>query len=141
MEAEEMEKAPRKPKSASALGPTLRMLFIHALIPIGLTFFLLYRVPEYLQIFEDWQVALPWITVLIINLSDFARRHVLFLPLMAAAFLVLDGAMYYALRQLEEGIWSWLWWGFVLLAEGAALAAVLYAVVLPYRQLIDAASR
>jgi type II secretory pathway component PulF len=136
-----VEEKTQKPKSGSVLGATLTMLFIHALIPVGLTFFLTYRVPEFRQTFADMQVALPAFTAFIIDLSDFAQRHEFFLPALAAAFLVLDGAVYYALRFLEERTWSRLWWGFVFLVEGAALAAMFYAVIMPYTRLIDAASR
>ncbi len=54
-------------------------IFVLFSIGIGLVFWLYYVVPKILELFKEMNVALPTITVCLLNLSDFIQNHFIYL--------------------------------------------------------------
>ena len=135
-----MTDSPKHPKDESVFGPTLTMVFIHALIPVGLGLFVLYRVPEYREIFEMAQVALPSISVMVLDFSKAARENAAAFFAIIGILLAADGLGYYLLRRFAERVWARLWWGAVFAIECLLLAGVFRAIVLPARTIAESAS-
>ena len=135
-EAETSQAQPRE----SLAGPVVALLVTHGMMPLGLAFVLLFRVPHFVDLFKSMAVELPRITVMVVNLAETAKVYGLLLPVGLAAFLAADAAVYCALRRLAGRIWAKLWWVLVFLVEAAALAAVYLAMMLPIRPLIEPVS-
>ena len=125
------------PKEESLLGPTLTTVFIHALIPIGLGLFVVYRLDEYVTIFNSANVDLPTFTSTVIEFSQAARGNVGAFFAIIGILLAGDGLGYYLLRRYAERVWARLWWGFVFAVECAILAGVFRTIVLPAREIMD----
>lgn len=125
-----------QPKEESLLGPTLTMVFIHALIPVGLALFVLFRIPEYRELFQTAGVTLPWPTEAVMEFSESAGEHAVALFAFVGILLVGDGLGYYLLRRYAGTGWGKLWWGCVFFGECAILAGVFRLIVLPAREIM-----
>lgn len=136
-----MEENLRQSRDESLLAPTLTMIFIHSLIPIGLALFVLYRIPEYRDLFQNAGVMLPSFTELVIEFSESAREHAAALFAFVGVFLTGDALGYYLLRRYAGRGWGKLWWGCVLFVECAILAGVFRTIILPARQLMESVAR
>ncbi len=132
-----MEEDRAKPKEESLLGPTLTMLFIHSLIPIGLVLFVLYRIPEYRDLFQNAGVTLPLFTELVIEFSESAREHAAALFAFVGVFLTGDALGYYLLRRYAEKVWAKVWWGAAFFVQCAILAGVFRTIIVPARQIME----
>ncbi|HUW58624.1 MAG TPA: hypothetical protein VMZ92_18450 [Planctomycetota bacterium] len=126
-----MEEETQQDGEEPLLAPTLTTVFIHALIPIGLGLFLVYRMPEYEDLFGNMGVSLPAFTRALIEFSGEAARHAGAFFGIIGILLAGDGLGYYLLRRYAERVWARVWWGGVFAVECLVLAGVFRSIVLP----------
>lgn len=68
---------------------------------IVLTFLLLFVVPQFVDIFDQLGAKLPGITVFLINLSNFVRKHIIKMVLAFAAIIIILIAMYKNIKKFR----------------------------------------
>jgi len=129
---------PPKPSFADLKWSMLRLVVFHSLVPIALFIYLVYKVPAYQRMFEEMDVALPSVTLLVLSLSDFVQYYWYLLAFLACPLLVVDCGVYFVFcRYLSNAVaraWAW----FVVLSQLAILTFCLLAIWLPLRSLMQA---
>lgn len=130
------QQAETAPKPEPLFWPTFAVVFRHALMPVGLVIFLVWIVPKFAALYTHFEADLPGVTLAVIAVSDFARKYVFALPLLVCGFLVLDVLVYVSVRRAAGKTAGKIWSVFVLLIQGAVLAAVVLGMMLAYVRLI-----
>lgn len=119
------------------IAPTLRVVFIHLLLPLGLFVFLTYKVPDFARMFSEMDVALPTITRCVLAVSRaIGTTWWLFLPAMLF-LLAADGGVYLLLRRFGHKGIATLWFVGVFFAQVACAAFCALGVLLPLEVLMD----
>jgi hypothetical protein len=116
------------------------MAFVHGLGWLPTVIALLSFVPKHKKTFADFGMKLPWLTEIMIDLSDEFVELFPVLPLIGLAFMGLDAWLLYALRRKSRTL-SWLWFLFVLLVCGFSFFVTWMAVWLPITELMEGLSR
>jgi len=119
------------PPTPSSLAPTITVVFVHGVILAAFVGSLLFVLPKFRDIFASVGAELPARTAFVLKLGGWTQRFGLLVPLLVAGFLVLDGLVYYHLRQHGATGWARAWWLFWLLLEGAAVVGLVLSVFLP----------
>ncbi|HUW58623.1 MAG TPA: hypothetical protein VMZ92_18445 [Planctomycetota bacterium] len=125
------------PTPPSPVGATITVVFAHGVILTAFVGSLLFVVPKFEEIFKSFGTELPARTQFILNVGNGVKAIGIFLPLIVAGFLVLDGLVYYHLRRQGADGWARAWWLFWLLLEGAAVVGLVIALFLPLVQLMS----
>lgn len=125
----------------SPWGVTLLRLAVHALLLLAVTIGLLGVVPHFEKVFADFQMKLPILTELVIDLASAMVQFAFLVPAALAALLALDGAILYYLQKNGQRSLARLWFFLVLLLILAVAAGLALAVFMPLFQLMQGLSR
>ncbi len=129
------QEPPRKTSLARSLAWTAWMLLAHLVAVVVLIVALVRMVPEFLELFKEFDAAVPTMTELAIGLSHAVVQYwYLLVPLV----LFVDAAILLGLRLLPgkaKGL-STVWAVLVLVAAILLLGFIILAVVLPLQALI-----
>jgi hypothetical protein len=133
---------PHEPKQGclKVLSLTACRLFIHFMVLLLVVAVLVTPVRVFMRFFEQEDLKLPAITVLIVNLSHRMRFHSY---IIVPALLFIDAFML-LLLQLPPRPWRFLaraWFSAVLLGAILLLAATVFAMVIPIDQMLPADAR
>jgi hypothetical protein len=130
------------PSPRSALITAAVTLFIHGLLGLALVLAMILLVPGYKRLFRDYQMELPYLTVTVIEISDWFVAYWYVLVFAAFPLMALDGAIVFwcwsrkgtrVLGVLWIILWLILW---LLLA-----VIVGFSLGLPHLKLMESLSR
>ena len=116
---------------ASLLAPTISTVVAHGALLALIALCVMIVLPRFREIFASFGTELPARTVFVINIGTWVKEYALLVPVLLVGFMVLDGLVYYHLRQHGATGWARAWWLFWLLLEGAAVLGIVIAVFLP----------
>lgn len=133
-----MDQEPGRTQPSSLLVPTLITVVVHALIPIGLLWFLVIQVPQFQDIFASLDVELPTLTQIVLSVSAVAKDYFLLLVPLLGGLLALDGFISCSLRRSGRKTPAMLWGLLVILVEGTAAGLAGLAMRLPFLPLMEA---
>jgi len=115
---------------------SVRAAIIHALMPLGLFMFLVYKVPKLSIMFEELDVELPTLTRLMLSWSNFLKHYWPLAFLLLLIFLAADTVIYFLLRRHVGKLAGGGWYAFGLLFETACVGFCYIATVLPMQTII-----
>ena len=124
------------PPPPSPLGATITVVFVHGVTLTAFVAALLIVLPKFQDIFASFGTELPARTAFALNIANGVKAVGIFVFLILAGFLVLDGLVYYHLRRNGATGWARAWWLFWLLLTGTAVVGLVIAVFLPLVQLM-----
>ena len=132
----------KSPQQRSGLLGTALLDFSHALLGAVQIFVLLSVVPRFKRTFADFGMKLPWVTEILIDISDVVVDFWFLLPLALAPLLVSDFAALYLLRRQEKTrVWARIWFYSILLLLLAGGGVIAIAIFLPLIELMEGLSR
>lgn len=112
-------------------------LLVHVVLWLGLLAGLVVIVPRFVRTFEDFNAALPAMTLLVIQMSRMAVAYWYLLALGALAAIFIDGLVLVGLGK-SGGRAAQFVWGLVFAVLPLLLVAVVFlAIWLPMMNLID----
>jgi type II secretory pathway component PulF len=105
-------------------------VFVHGLLGLAIVLALVWFVPEYKREFRDHQMALPFLTVWLVEVSDWFVVYWYVVGVAALPFLALDGAIVFCswkqkrmlgvLWMMFVAFWLFLFAGAAVLGLGIA---------------------
>ena len=120
-----------RPQGDSPLAATFTTGFVHGVVLVGITGFMMFGLPRLASLFASVGIEVPAYTIFVIDLGRWVTTYLLAAGGVAAGFLVLDGLVYYHLRQRGATGWARAWWLFWLLLEGVAVAGLVVMLFVP----------
>jgi type II secretory pathway component PulF len=125
--------APMKSRSLqSDLLSALVPLIVHGIILTVFFLALTFLGPRAERTIRDFNLRVPLLTESVLDLSRWTVEYFYLTPLIFLPLLVVDGAVYVALRRtLRSPVWSILWSLLVFLAALALVGMLVLALVLP----------
>ena len=134
-----MPETPEKPpRSESAALTAAVMASIHGIVWSAYFFFLGIIVPVHEKIFREFDMKLPWLTVWVLDISNWVVSYFYLLPFHVAVLLAVDGAVLYFLRRGSKAkILSWLWFVLIMALSIAVFALSVLAMQLPRLKLLE----
>ena len=109
---------------------------VQLLLLAGAWAFLVFTVPRYIPVFDAQGMALPALTVMVLNLSERVQALYFFGPAAIGAFVAASTVIYYVLGSLLGRFAGRLWSLAVMVAVCLLCAACVLAIFLPARQIL-----
>jgi len=124
--------APRSRTLQAEVLSAVIPVVVHAIILTVFFLVLIFLGPRAERTIRDFNLKVPDLTVSVLDLSRWTVEYRYLTPLIFLPLLVVDGAVYMALRRtLRSPVWSGLWSLLVFLAALAAIGIVVLGLVLP----------
>jgi hypothetical protein len=136
-QGEQLSPEPYRP----ALVHTAVQVAIHAFLWIVVLAVIILLVPGFQERFADLKFKVPWVTVLILDISNWFLEFWFFsAPLIVILLLAVDGPISFYLR-LRFPSKCWLWSGVMILLPLAVLGLTLFALSLPWFKAREGAAK
>ena len=104
--------------------------------------YLLIFAPRQKQVFEDFKMKLPWLTELVIDLSDFVNEFLIVPLFLLVVFLAVDTAILFVLRRKRAlVVLTWPWFILMLLVPIATVVLCWLGMYLPMIDLFEGLSK
>jgi type II secretory pathway component PulF len=125
-------------RGTHAVAPALLLAALHGVLWMVFLGMMLAYVPVFTRIFEDFDTALPVITIWVWQWSSFSARYwFLILPCIAVLCAVDLVVLYLLYRRPELAIVRWLWLALMLLVPLGLMGLTVLGTYLPLRSLIQ----
>ena len=120
--------------NAKFVRSTILAVATHAVAPVLWLVILLFVAPRFAAVLSDMtdgQAALPALTQIVLNCSNFFTSHWYAYPILLSPALVMDATVYYLLaRHLHKAL-ACTWFLLIILAQIALTLLFIAALILP----------
>ncbi|NOZ23083.1 MAG: hypothetical protein GXP25_18575 [Planctomycetes bacterium] len=110
---------------------TWKTTVIRSLMPIFICGAFVFIMPKFEEMFAELGVALPGVTILLLNLSHFLRVYFLAIPVFVILAVVADYGGYVLLKQYLGDSAAHLWMGFVVVCYVTYVGFCVIVLFLP----------
>ncbi len=120
--------------SAKVARSTIRVAITHAVSPVLWLIFMIFMVPRFAAILSDMtdgQTALPLLTKIVLNCSQFFTSHWYIYLALLSLVLVIDATVYYILARHIHKALAYTWYLLISLAQLAITLLLIAAIILP----------